>query len=626
MKKNVLISPSITMIRFVLVSIALSLFVVMNSPVHVNAQSSVAITQPSGMIAQGEDLEYATHDWHDAWDMNEETDLYLFSSPTCNQVSPMFANSTFSNGLWSATFAVANPYLWLIHPGYPSALHVGKDGNVHPIDANLYTQLTFRMYLAPNFDPSQTPGGFLGWTPAPGDVSNVNTSNFGESRFFRVYPGWNTYTIDLTKIGLQQGNLNWGGQISGLMLFPAFLPAGTTIQIDWVRLTAAQSQSVAWRGTWQSGSTAVLSFSSDNVNFNPLRIYSNYDPYKIQIIEPNVIPAGNNGVGSYDVPASFMPGSAYVKVSISGQTSVSAGPLQPNARPDFTFVAPSYTSGEEFASSVVGNPWDMSDAADVSSWDKLVSPPAFSSGILTATSVSDPPNCGMPWGDPKLFLNMGGKSVDTNYYRYLTIKVKMNASFDFGNGWVSRFYWVRNNYYNYGGSNDMPLYSGWNIFNVDLWGNVQDDAAPGNAAWRSISPNILRFDPHEIPPSTQFEIDYIKLTANDTAQTGSTLWIKYLLSSSYTPTFYYDTDRNAANGRTIAGSRAPVTLAPKAGPSVIFLPLVTRNFSQTDPPGTRTFGWNLTGVPAGAYYISADVNDGYNTTTWYSETPAIITN
>jgi hypothetical protein len=38
---------------------------------------------------------------------------------------------------------------------------------------------------------------------------------------------------------------------------------------------------------------------------------------------------------------------------------------------------------------------------------------------------------------------MSGQSVVSSYYRYWTVKIKIDAPFDYSNGWVSRFVWEK---------------------------------------------------------------------------------------------------------------------------------------------------------------------------------------
>jgi hypothetical protein len=78
-----------------------------------------------------------------------------------------------------------------------------------------------------------------------------------------------------------------------------------------------------------------------------------------------------------------------------------------------------------------------------------------------------------------------------------------------------------------------------------------------------------------------------------------------------TVNFYYDTDNIVTNGRSVLQEASTYT-----GPG--------NNTELNLFTGIRRL-WNTTGVPTGAYYISADINDGVMTTTWYSEVPVFIT-
>ncbi len=123
-----------------------------------------------------------------------------------------------------------------------------------------------------------------------------------------------------------------------------------------------------------------------------------------------------------------------------------------------------------------------------------------------------------------------------------------------------------------------------------------------------------------------FHLDYMTLTGDEVVRRGTSFPIKYQLTGSPQArvTFYYDTDKNPSTGRTLIGS----TVSP--GRFRGYLPLVTRG-SVAPPPeidlyaNSRTFTWATNAVPDGTYYISADAQDGGNTTTWYSETPVIVT-
>jgi hypothetical protein len=282
----------------------------------------------------------------------------------------------------------------------------------------------------------------------------------------------------------------------------------------------------------------------------------------------------------------------------------------------------------------------MNDAADVYSYANIT-PPVFSNGLLTATSIDTNPNntcvpgnCNPYWEDPNLNLvnydqySTHDPDIDTSKYRYATFRLQVNGAPDISYGWIARMLW--SDYVdtvNCGVTNDIPLHTGWNDVSLDLWDNsILDDPLGGcGVGWKDkISQHRLRLDPFEIPVAATFSVDFVKLTAMDAGQQNSAFPIKYLLGKmGVTVTFYYDTDKNKANGRTLAAQFTPPA-PPALGPNVIYLPLTLKN-SYADPPGTQVFVWGLTGVPVGLYYISADVNDGSVTTTWYSDAQVNVT-
>ena len=138
-------------------------------------------------------------------------------------------------------------------------------------------------------------------------------------------------------------------------------------------------------------------------------------------------------------------------------------------------------------------------------------------------------------------------------------------------------------------------------------------------------PTGIRFDPNEMPIPMTFHIDYFKLTGDNIITSGDTFEIRYEVTNQPNTSiaFYYDTDKNSANGRS------QIESFTQKGPYFVYLPsLFTSSISTTaeEIPIQSSAGtlWNTTGVPAGSYYIAAEVSNGVSTTTWYSELPVII--
>jgi len=588
---------------------------------------SVSITDPTGPVAFGEMPEYATLVWNDPWDMSQALDVRQIDSPQCNQLNHFNPYTPCSEGIWCGQVRAGStdPYLYLLHPGFRDSLHVGRDGNLRPINAAYYTQLTFRMYLS-SVDPND-PGFMVYWTNGTDQDIGTNPSRYGSSHFYKTYAGWNIYTIDLSQeTAPPDGALPWTGQLTGLRLDPGMVNmGGKVVMLDWVRLSPRQTRQVRWS---TSGTGSIKIKLQSAASTDELRMYRIVSTWT----EPVSIPATQ---GFYDVPASLPPGDWYVQLELNGQNSAPAGPWQIQAAPTLRFTKPSYTSGEDYATVNLGRAWDMNVPGEVYSYYNTTAP-TFSDGILTSTSLDTNPvnTCSGYWEDPYIFMlddnywdppYTTSPPIDTAKYRYLTFRVKLDGTPDLGYGWGARVGWADFLSQNCGITNDLPLLAGWNEYSIDLWaGNIVEPDEPNcRSPWRASSQRRqLRFDPTESPVAITWHLDYIRLTANDTAQRNSTFQIKYLLNKTagVSVTFYYDTDTNPANGRTLANQM----VSSSSGPYKVYLPFIVNSSQSQNNPAERVFNWNLAGVPPGTYYISADVNDGYQTTTWYSETPMIV--
>ncbi len=593
---------------------------------------SITITNPSGPVDFGETDEYATLEWNDPWDMSQPLDVRQLDSPACVYPNHFDEVTPCPEGVWCAQVRsdVGNPDLFLLHPGYSGAMHIGRDGHLLPIDAGLYKQLTFRMYIS-SVDAAD-PGFQVYWTD--GTVADIggDPARYGGSHLYKTYAGWNIYSIDLSlETAPLNGSHTWSGQLTGLRLDPGLVNMnGKTVDIDWVRLTPRTTRRVQWN-TGDAGNITIEFQLAGSGEVDPLRMYT----INGGSTAPVSIPASQ---GTYDVPASLPPGDWNVHLATSASTAGPAGPWQVQAAPSLQFLRPGLTSGEEYSVYELSDAWDMGNPEDVYYSGNLSGAPAFTGGLLNGTSAdTDPDNdCSAYWEDP--FLNWlddvnwepsaTDPPMDTAKYRYLTFRLKVDGTPDVSYGWVARVVWSDMYFANCGITNDIPLHADWNQVSIDLWAEgVLDDLDPCQSPWQSSPQRYqLRLDPMEVPVPTTFSVDYIALTAADTAARDSVYAVKYLPGpTAETITFYYDTDTNPANGRTLAAEYLPP--APAPGPYVVFVPLAPRraSFLTELPPGVQTFLWDLGGVAAGTYYLSAVASNGYNTATWYSETPVTVT-
>lgn len=481
------------------------------------------------------------------------------------------------------------------------------------------------MYID-SVDP-QDPGWQVLWTNGTvADIGN-DPNRYGSSHLFKTYSGWHIYTIDLSAYKQRTppdapGKMPWAGRLTGLRLDPGLVNMnGKVVMLDWVRLTPRQTRQIVW-STNLSGSVQILLQSSAGTN--EVHMYVIRSAEGREWTEPLSIPASQ---GVYDLPASLPPGDWHVKLQVGTQISAPAGPWQVQQSPTLRFIRPSYTSSEDFAQTVLRDAWDMNNSEDVRSYANI-GPPTFSNGILTSTSIDTNPTntCAGYWEDPYIILS-DGQDIDTSKYRYLTFRLKLDGTPDISYGWVARVLWAGSSMQDCGITNDIPLHAGWNEVSLDLWStNILEPEDPCQSQWRSQSTRrLLRLDPLEVPEATTFYMDSVMLTANDVASRSSAFEVRYELNKSenITVTFYYDTDTDPTNGRIPAVEYVPPPSVPPSGSRFVYLPLVLKRFSGS--MSGQVFLWDLKEVRPGTYYIGADVEDGYTKTTWYSETPVIVT-
>jgi len=291
-------------------------------------------------------------------------------------------------------------------------------------------------------------------------------------------------------------------------------------------------------------------------------------------------------------------------------------PLEIRPAPILTFQRPSMFSGPDYASEVVGDPWGMSNSQDIDLTGGITTS-SFSGGIWTATTDSG--------GDPWVHLHVS-LPIDTTKYRYATVRMWLEGESPEPQQFLSVQRWI----WWYAGvtldavtTEDMLIREGWQTYSLDLGDALIDPTSKPPADWVG-DPSVFRLDIHEETKSMVFHLDYVTLTGEETVTQGQPFVIVYSTTpaSGLSVTFYYDSDTDPASGRTLMAQYTPA-------PFRIFLPVVMQNSAGSLPPEIdgivgSTWSWDTTGVAPGAYYVSADVFDGVNTATWYSETPVVV--
>jgi hypothetical protein len=483
-------------------------------------------------------------------------------------------------------------------------------------------------------DPSE-PGFQLMWTN--GSVSDFgNPPKWGQTIFYKTYPGWNIYTIDL---GVYRngsfpgfgGTLGWSGNVTGLRLDPGMTNMNNRIvQINWVRLTPIVTRTVSWT-TDQTGSVQ-FTLKSSGVS-DVIRMYTLFTNWST----PLDIQAS---AGSFDLPVSLPSGSWTVQIKTGTQTNTSPGSWEIHPLPQAHFTKPGFDTGEDYATSVLHRSWDMNNSQSIYDYGNMT-PPTFSGNTLSSSTIAIPnATCANgPWADPHInLLNDNYWSppittdppINTAKYHFLTARVKLDGTPDVSFGWLVRINWSNadstGGFMNCGTTKALPLHAGWNDIVLDLSdSSIIDAADPCKSSWSAISTRQqLRLDPTEESDTTLFHIAAIKLTATDTATQGQPYTIKML--ANMTPvtvaTYYYNSTKYSSAGRKLALEFTP---SPAPGNNHAYIPLVAMLSAGAPVDSSNVlYGWDTSNVTPGTYYLSVDLNDGYNTTTVYSDAPVTI--
>jgi hypothetical protein len=570
----------------------------------VDAQGGITISSPANQAVLKAGPDFASDTFSDPWDFSHRGDAALDPA----QIDG-FSNFTVSGGLAGGTLSarrdggIAGSNFSILQRGYWGILNPGRTGRRFPINPAIYSKLAFKMsstrgdqfpriYWFHN-DLGGPGGDASGWryldpnTPSPA--------------------GNNIFVADMTQVN---HDVAWtAGLVKGFAMFPNSSTVGYPVQFDWVRLTtpdghpASATIPVTWSGG--SGTTTIQVTDGAGTTFTV---------------------ASGLGGNSYNWNYGVLPPGTYTIRVVRNGVNSSTNTFTINAPPTIDLIEPDETGGEDFATAVLGNAWDMNDQGDrrfdVNIVDHLLAP-SFSGGLFTATSdgqtvaFSGP----TPVGDPQVYFLSNQKDfnttdiVNTNKYHRLTFGLQVNRAggFDLGRGSVARIFWGSASSASGGGTpydvtttKDIIVFPLASTYSIDL--ATLTTATDGglelvNATpWTARNVRHLRIDPHEFAEQVPFTYDFVKLAADDETVNGS-FTIRFAGSDGDGPAaasvaLYYDTDQNTASGLTLITPNAALA----AGQYV----------------------WNTSQVPAGTYYIFAVANDGLNSVGRYSSGPVRV--
>jgi len=530
------------------------------SPGGLEPVQVIRLVEDSGSPAAGavpEGADWATRTLNDPWDMSNPEDAYELGWVH------NLASMTLENGILGGVPRDNDPHVWVLFPGVISSdrtLDERTGDNGPGIDADRYHLLAYYMWLPPDVSPGTKESvGRVVWHFG-GDTAEEFSGNTGEYALFHVYPGWHLYVFDLKALAPTSGK-PWGGTVRGLRIDPIL--HDREFKLDWVRLVAPGDSASVLE---VPRADAPLLFLDDNRDLGDGFLAS------LTPSSPGKFSLAALAPGTYRAAAGDAPERAVFLEQ----------PVRVNAAPRAAFLSPNPLSGEDFATAVLGNPWEMDDPADVPRADNLregefvaeISPPGISGTFYRG--VSTPMS---PTGDPGVYVLLG-TPFDADRYRYLgfTLYVPFDGDDqnELGLGSVARVAWKADDFDSGVTSDDLLLYPGLRAYVVDMKNLDWEPAAA--RTWGGIL-SYLRVDPFEFPQSREFYLDSVRLCAMPEFRGAMPLTLRL-----------EDPDSPSLDVRVFLGEH-------EAG-------------SFPAEPGERTFQVDLSSVPPGEHPLRVVVEDG----------------
>ena len=511
------------------------------------ALALITINSPTAATVVAESHDFAMDQFSDPWDFSQRTDYRL---------EDIFniSNLNLGGGVISGRTTTNDGRFYVHFPAYRDAWPIGRDGMINRISTAKYRYLSVRIYS------SRATAFTVIW------FYNQTWTSLG-SQGQAINAGWNTITLDLGS------NPNWTGAPVGLRIDPA-IHSGVDFQIDWMKLheapTASNAVTVNWDDSSPGGTTDIYIDNDSNSNNGNLGLLG----------QPSSNSNNSVNMDTSDYPA----GSYYVYARKSGVNSTPAGPFKIQSPALIDVIQPDEKGGQDYASAVTGDPWDMNSISDLSIYLNMTN--MNFNGVFSYTNTN---------ADPNFYLRVGAP-IDTDKYHRVNFKMAYTPPFDFGLGSMSRFIWNPQglNHSTYQTSDDIVVYPQWTEYTIDLDKMKLDH---GSIGWNGHMTSF-RFDSLEIPQARNVSIDYINLRADDEARTSFPItWRDNRGSFPATNvSIYYDSDNSGYDGTLIASNVAQF-------------------------PGTNVYNWNVSKMHPGLYYVYIVASDGLTTSKRYSSGP-----
>jgi hypothetical protein len=565
--------------------------------------------------------DFATTILGDPWDFTERTDWVHMYSDNEAGASAWVGTPTQTAGVFRGVSSGTAPSVQVLYQGITGALNgIGKNGVNTPIEAARYQRLSFRARRSvgtpdPNErvaafwfpDTSQAGSGFALWQargiwPAS-QHANMMPQAAQDDAIYQIY------RVDLDR-PLQGSGAAWAGLVKGLKLRLGWSATvqGATFDLDWIRLTERGNLASIRRLQWSGMGGAVTLRATHAQSGDVIQIY----------------PEGTTGALTFpdnsglDWDYGYLPPGTWT-ITAQGSGAPRSVTLNIDAAPVVSVLDPDIEGGRDFATTVIGDAWDLTNPQDVqrnnASLHHLTSATFDEAGMLGITRggsyASGCANDSCP--DPFVqFLDdgfgFGPPAIDANTYHRLSFTLDFDhhelmigqALSDFWGG-VARVAWGASDgtgFTPYTITQDIVVIDGGpNRYQMDLAtfnDTTTELEVPVASLWQGAI-GTFRIDINESEAARAFRLSNVKLTADDAPNGSGYFPIRWRIAdATYTAgvadagggdatvALYYDTDLNPATKTLIAANLNALN---------------------------GLYYWNMAGLAPGVYHVYAVVTD-----------------
>jgi hypothetical protein len=569
---------------------------------------AIQVTSPSSAEVVRSAEDYASSAFQNPWDMKEEDDLGWFVFDTTSGSRSNLTNISFANGIFSAASSTNDPNISVLDSalGISAICNLGKVGSNYKINADKFKLFVIRMKLNQNHE------GLFYWS------RNTRTNDYSHSGVFSTYSEWRFYIIDIPSLGYSivdhwNKGYPWSGLVDSLRFDP--VPVKADIKIDWIRLVNKDNdlyRTIRWTGN--SGAVNIYLDNDRNAGNGHLGVVAkNISGKSYSLYVGALSPGVNYYIGVKDV-------------SGAGGMKYSPGYFRVNDIPLLKFISPSEEGGEDFATTVLNNAWDMNAISDLDGYAGLSSAPRIiqkeaqdkagtnlgNIRVLQGTSKTFSGGVGDPILYPLWFYKGRGETnfIDSSKYRILVLKMALPGAWDLNKGSVARVLWHVKGEFMSNSVEKMNQAAAFIVRHRNLGSKVVMDTiiadmkklplvqSQSYTGWNGLIDGF-RVDPHEFAQSYGFYVQSVKLAAFERADKSYTIRWNYKdkIEKTSSLSLFYDSNDSGFNGTLI-----------KSG--------IT--------PGSEQYTWDTSKMAKGTYYIYATFNDGRNYNRAYARWPLVI--